>query len=145
MEALEVSLWGGLWGWNCLLIFMWSCKTIRENNLESSNNIFKGISYATSWISWCLLTFCFFPDGICLLSLPITSQKHGKSELVFHVRSQRRQQETLRSSSASSIYLSGLGLFAYLVFPAKLHSSYARQQPWPTRIVNCGLSSSWDP
>lgn len=84
----------------------------------------------------------FPPAGFCLLSLPMASQKHGKSERICHLRRQRGQPEALGSSGNSNIYLSSLGLFAYLVFPAKLHSSYAGQQPWPAGIVSCGVSSS---
>lgn len=95
--------------------------------------------------SWCPFTFCLLPAGFCLLSLPITSWKQGKSELIFHLRRQRRQQKGLGSNGGSNIYLGSLGLFAYLVFPAKLHSSYAGQQLWPTRVVGCGVNSSWEP
>lgn len=58
------------------------------------------------------------------------------------LRRQRRQPEALGSNGGSNICLSSLGLFAYLVFPAKLHSSYAGQQPGPTRIVSCAVNSS---
>lgn len=140
MEALEVSLWGGLGGWSCLLIFMRSCKVIKESNPQCIQRHF-----LCPLNAFLIPTFCLLPTGFCLLSLPITSWKHGKSELVFHFRGQRRQQEALGSNDASNICLSSLGLFAYLVFPAKLHLSYAGQQPWPPRIVNCGVNSSWDP